>query len=134
MKTIILILWLIVCLGVGYWLFSKKTFRVLAVIVFVILFVSGGSIIDVSVMSNKLKNQLDEVTSVCGDTYIKTKGDTIYVLVNNKWLDLSKIDIIGPIMTDKITIRYDGEEVYIGESGVVNTVRVLESFGFIKKE
>ena len=37
-------------------------------------------------------------------------------------------------MTDELTITYDGEEIYLGESGVVNTIKVMESVGLLEKE
>lgn len=127
--VVIAIIAVILCIKVA----KKLIGRILIVAVAICLFMGGGSIINLNCLANEAKDKVQQVVSVVGDSYIKTDGSKILILINGDWYDVSKISIVGSIATDN-TIRYEGKEIYVGDSGVVGTVKMLEKLGIINNE
>ena len=67
------------------------------------------------------------------DSYIKSKGNKIYVRVNDEWLDLDKVSILGTFTKDCV-IEYDGREIKLSESGLKSTIKTLEYVGLLKNK
>lgn len=138
MHTFILILLLFLCF-IGFCLvaskFKLKRYGMLALAVICgVVFLLGAEIINLTILPDEIKEKVDEVASICGDTYIQVDGNNIEVLINDKWVNLDDISIIGGVLTDEITIEYEGKRIYLGQSGVVNTIKALESVGLIKSK
>lgn len=121
------------CYIAGKFKFKKYGMFALAVICGVV-FLLGVEVLNLTVVSDEVKEKVDQVADICGDTYIRVDGNKVEVLLNDKWVDLDKISIIGGILGDEITLRYEDKEIYLGQSGIVNTIKALESVGLIKSE
>jgi hypothetical protein len=138
MRILLILLWLVFCvaviLGIIYKFSLKKYGKIGMLCVCLVLFLFGANFINLNVVSSSIQEKVNQVTDVCGDTYIRTHGSEVQILVNGDWLNLSDISVLGDLMTDELTITYDGEEIYLGESGVVNTIKVMESVGLLEKK
>lgn len=97
----------------------------------VLVWLLGGELINLNTLPYETRVKLKKVVATCGDTYVKRNGNDIYIKINDKWLNLNKISIIGGVLTDDLYIEYEGKNIYLGHSGVVNTIRALESVGLI---
>ena len=93
----------------------------------------GGSIINLNCLANEAKDKVQQVVSVVGDSYIKTEGSKIFINIDNTWYDVSKVSVVGDIV-NSCTLKYDDKEIYVGNSGVVSTVKTLEKLGIVNKE
>lgn len=135
MKTPWVIVWFLVVLVL--FIFIKRKFRLhrygLIGLGFlaIILWVGGGTLINSNTIPPETQEKIDEITAVYGDTYIKTKGSDIYIKINDEWLNLSDINVVGSVLTDDLSIEYEGKEIYLGHSGVVNVIKTLEALGLI---
>lgn len=136
MRTALVIIWFIILTVL--FVYVKKRFRlgmygVIGLsIVAIVLWLGGSAFIDLNTIPSEVQEKVDQIVSVYGDTYIKTEGNDIYINVNNEWLNLSEIKLIGGLLTDDIYIEYEGREIYLGHSGVVNVFKTLESMGLIE--
>lgn len=137
MKNIILIIFLVVLVTLGIWVCRRFRLSFYGMIgIFVVcmcLWLVIGSVISVNILPKGLKNKIDKVQEVCGDTYVRSDGSTVYLLINNKWVDINDIQLVGDFMED-LYIEYGGEKIYVGHSGLYNTLKVLESVGLISCE
>lgn len=138
MRIFLLILLLFLCF-IGFCLiiqkFKLKRYGTLALAVLCgVVFLLGAEVINLSVLPSEIQKKVNEVASICGDTYIQVDGNKIEVLINNQWVNLEDISIIGGVLTDELIIEYDGKEIYLGQSGVVNTIKALESVGLIENK
>lgn len=137
MRVTYIVLLLVACVIVHFVICRRSKLKtdgkiwLLCVLLCVFLF--GSSLINVSVLPKSQQDKLKEVVETCGSTYIKTEGSTIYVRINDSWLNLSKIKVIGTF-TDEYSIEYDGKVINLGKSGVVSTIEVLQEVGLIKSE
>lgn len=113
----------------------KKTIsRVIVIVLALFIFTGGGSIINLNCLSAEVEQKVQQVVDTVGDSYIKTQGNKVMVKIDNAWYDVSKLSVIGDIATKDITLRYDGKEIYVGQSGVVNAIKTLERVGLLKSE
>lgn len=137
MRTLFLCIWLVVlvilCMYIWRrWNGGKRSTKILGVgLVFLILWLCGSSLISVNTLSADVQKKIDKVVELYGDAYIQTDGSEIFLRVNEEWVNLRDISIIGGILADDLYIEYDGREIYLGHSGVVNVIKTLESFGLI---
>ena len=113
---------------------AKKAVKLVIVLALVGVFLFGSNIIDLNTLAPEVQAKVDAVVETVGDSFIKTKGDAVLIKVDEEWYDLSKIAIIGDLATDSVVLEYDGEELYVGETGLVNVLRVLESVGLVQSE
>lgn len=127
--VLIAVLAVILCIKVA----KKLVGRVIVVIVAICVFMGGGSIINLNCLANEAKDKVQQVVSVVGDSYIKTEGNKIFINIDNTWYDVSRVSVVGDIV-NSCTLKYDGKEIYVGNSGVFNTVKTLEKLGIINKE
>lgn len=137
MRVLILAVLFLVCLVLWYWLGRGKSiyFKVLLGGVIILLWVVVGRYISSVFVYKSVEDKVNKVIEACGDTYIRLNGDTVYVLIDEEWVDINSISVIGDIaeaLTEDIYIEYDGHSVYVGHSGVVNTLRVLQDLGMIE--
>lgn len=130
---ILLIVCIIMCVGVGVFANINKYCKFVLCIVIVGIFLLGSSIINLNSLSSKDQKKLNKVIETCGDSYIKSKGNKIYVRVNDGWLDLDKVSILGTFTKDCV-IEYDGREIKLSESGLKSTIKTLEYVGLLKNK
>lgn len=137
MRLALLILLFIVCISIFYSVSVRNKLRafgkVWLFIVLFILFCIGGTLVNSCVLTREENKKVQEIAEICGDTYVKVEGDIIYVNIEGDWLNSSKIKVVGSLTKD-CTIEYDGKVVYLGHSGVVSALQVLEDAGFLKSE
>ena len=138
MRILLLILLLFLCIA-GFFIISirfhlRKYGMVGITIVFICIFLLGSEIINVSILQKETKEKVEEIVDIYGDTYIQVKNNNVEVLINNQWVDLEDIKLIGGLLTDEIVLEYDGKEIYLGETGIVNTIKALNAVGLIESE
>lgn len=113
-----------------------KTFKVLTLIIMVCLFFFGGEVINLNHLPAETLEKVNEAKAklydTFGDLYIKTEGNSVYVDINGDWVNVDNIAIVGDFTRDNV-INYDGKDIYLGHSGVYNTIKVLEDVGLLKK-
>lgn len=100
------------------------------------LFFFGGNIINLNFMPSETMAKVEKVKEVLSDNYgdyVKTEGNSVYVCINDNWVNLDEVEIVGNFSKDNI-ITYDGEEIYLGHSGVYNVIKVLGDVGLLKGE
>lgn len=138
MQTFLLILLLFLCFIAFCYVagrFKLKKYGMLALAVLCgVVFLIGASIINITVLSDEVKEKVEKVAETCGDTYVRVDGNNVEVLLNEKWVNLKDISVIGGVLGNEITLQYEGKEIYLGQSGVVNTIKALEAVGLIKSE
>lgn len=108
----------------------KAFFNFIFVCILLGAFLLGGNIINLNVLSDEDQAKIDQVVSLVGDSYIKVDSGSIYIKVQDEWMDLNEIKVVGEFTKD-ITIEYDGQEIYLGHSGVYNTIKVLQDVGLL---
>lgn len=137
MRLSLVILLFIVCICIFCFLNAYKTIsgfgKVWLFIVLFICFCIGGTTINSCVLSKEENDKINQIVETYGDTYVKVEGDIIYVKINDEWLNLSKVKVVGSLTKDCI-IEYEGHSIYLGHSGAVSTLRVLEESGFLGSE
>lgn len=125
---------LVVCIlvfAVIYKLF-KKSFKTIAYgFLLLFVFVFGAKVIDLNTLDTEIQQKVQQVSEVVGTTYIKTSGNDVLVKLNGEWVNLSKVSILRELSQD-IVLEYDGEEIYVGHSGLYNTIKEMENLGLIK--
>lgn len=135
MKEAILIAWVLIIIAVviilAKFIIKKLAVKVAVVGVAICLLFGGVGVINVSILPTETKDKLQQVVDVVGESYIKTKGNDVYIKIDNGWYDVSEMSVVGSMATDSITIRYQGEEIEIGQSGVVNVIKTLEKVGLL---
>lgn len=138
MQTFLLILLLFLCFIAFCYVagrFKLKKYGMLALAVLCgVVFLIGASIINITVLSDDVKEKVEKVAETCGDTYVRVDGNNVEVLLNEKWVNLEDISVIGGVLGNEITLQYEGKEIYLGQSGMVNTIKALEAVGLIKSE
>ena len=135
MKEVMLIVWALIIIAVAIilakFIIKKLVFKVVVIGVALCLLLGGIGVINVSVLPTETKGKIQQVVDVVGESYIKTKGNDVYIKIDNEWYDVSEMSVVGSMATDSITIRYQGEEIEIGQSGVVNVIKTLEKVGLL---
>lgn len=138
MRTFLLILLLFLCI-IGFVItsskFRLKKYGMLGIATICIgIFLLGSEIINTSILPEETRKRVEQVTEICGDTYIQVNGNNVEVLINDQWVNLEDISLIGGLLTDEIILEYDGKEIYLGETGIINTIKALEAVGLIKSK
>lgn len=113
---------------------AKKVIKVGLVIAIVCVFLFGTNIISLNTVAPEIQEKVDAVVESVGDSFIKTEGNSVLIKVGDEWYDVSKIAIVGDLSTDSVVIKYDGKELYVGETGFMNVLRVLEDVGLVQSE
>ena len=131
---LLLLVLILVVIGVVVNLVKKRDYLFNSVFVsisFMVLF-AGGKIVDLNTLSDVQREQIQQVVDRVGDagSYITVDSGRIYVLVNGEWLDVNNIQGVKRLASD-IVLVYDGEEIYLGHSGVYNAIQVLKDVGLI---
>lgn len=108
---------------------SVKTFTY--GILILVVFIFGSKIIELNTLEYEVQQKVQQVSDVVGTTYIKTSGSDVLVKINEEWVNLSKVSILRELSQD-IVLEYDGEEIYVGHSGLYNTIKEMENLGLIK--
>lgn len=132
-----IILFLAVCF-IWRWLKRSNLFKIVGIGAVVLLFFVGGSIINVSALPGDILSKLNEAKAKLSEMglqeemYVKADGGSVYVEVGDNWYNLDDVAIIGDF-TKTNTINYNGQDIYLGNSGVYNTIKVLQDVGLLKK-
>lgn len=96
----------------------------------VFVFYFGSQIINLNSLSRSVLDKLNIVKEQVGDTYIRVDGGDVLINIRDNWVNLNEIAIVGEFTKD-VKINYEGEEIYLGHSGVYNTIKVLNDLGLI---
>ena len=129
--------WGIVCVIVAVIVLlkvAKKALKYILLVGIIGAFLIGANIIELNTLPPEVQSKIDAVVETVGDSMIRTEGNSVLVKVDDEWYDVSKIAIIGDLATDSVVINYDGKELYVGETGLMNVLRVLEDVGLIQSE
>ncbi len=118
------------CILLGIWRHRKTVVKLVVAVACVFVFYFGSQVISLNHLTSEVQKKLELVREQVGDTYIRVDGSKIYVNVGDKWLNLNEIAIVGEFTKD-IKIDYEGEEIYLGHSGVYNTLKVLNDLGLL---
>lgn len=130
-------IWLVICVILAIIILfkvAKKAIKIVLVLAIIAVFLLGSNIISLNTLSPEIQAKVDAVVDTVGDSAIKTKGNSVLINVNDEWYDLSKIAVIGDISTESVVLEYEGEEIYVGETGLINVIRVLESVGLVDSD
>jgi hypothetical protein len=130
-------IWLIVCAIIAVVILfkvAKKAIKLVAILAIVAMFVGGSNIIDLNTLAPEIQAKVDAVVDTIGESAIRTDGNSVLIKVGDSWYDVSKIAVIGDLATESVVLKYDGQEIYVGETGLMNVLRVLESIGLIHSE
>lgn len=111
----------------------KGTVKTIAIICVVLFVFGGGEYINTAFISSKQQEAVDKVVEKVGGDYIDVDGGKVLVKINDNWVNVNDIKIVGDFTKD-VTIEYDGQEIPIGHSGVYNTIKVLKDMGMVKSK
>lgn len=125
---VVFLLLIVIVVGVCIYKFKLKMYGILGVvIVSMLIWVYGSNLICVNTLDSKTQEKVDEIISVCGDSTIKRSGARVLLRVNKDWVDVNEIEVSSPMY-----IKVNGVEVYVGNNGLVEAIRLLEKAGLIK--
>ena len=125
---VVFLLLIVIVAGVCIYKFKLKMYGILGVvIVSMLIWVYGSNLICVNTLDSKTQEKVDEIISVCGDSTIKRSGARVLLKVNKDWVDVNEIEVSSPMY-----IKVSGVEVYVGNNGLVEAIRLLEKAGLIK--
>ena len=125
---VVFLLLIVIVVGVCIYKFKLKMYGILGVvIVSMLIWVYGSNLICVNTLDSKTQEKVDEIISVCGDSTIKRSGTRVLLKVNKDWVDVNEIEVSNPMY-----IKVNGVEVYVGNNGLVEAIRLLEKAGLIK--
>lgn len=129
-------IWLVICAIIAMlilWKVRKLFFKIILVALIVVVFLCGTKVINLNTISAEVQEKVQTVADMVGGTSIKTEGGSVLVKVEDTWYDVSKLSVVGDFTKD-ITLKYDGEIIYVGHSGITNVLKALESVGLLKSE
>lgn len=95
------------------------------------LWITVGYLININTIPTDLKSKLEKAEEICGSDYIRQDGNTLYLNVNETWVDLANIEILGDFSKD-LYLEYNDVKVYVGHSGLYNTLKTLSSLGILE--
>lgn len=98
-----------------------------------VLWLVCGSLINLNTLPKDVKQKLETVENVCGTAYIRQDGNSIEIKVNDSWINLDDVSFIGDL-SKNIYLEYDGNKIFVGHSGIYNTIKTLKSVGLIEFE
>lgn len=125
---VVFLLLIVIVAGVCIYKFKLKMYGILGVvIVSMLIWVYGSNLICVNTLDSKTQEKVDEIISVCGDSTIKRSGARVLLKVNKDWVDVNEIEVSSPMY-----IKVSGVDVYVGNNGLVEAIRLLEKAGLIK--
>lgn len=132
MRLLYLSILLITCI-LGYILLCKFKLQTLLskvffFIAFIFCFFVIGSIINVNTLSPEVQEMVDFVVEECGDSYVTVKGSSVYLKVNDRWLDVENIEISNSF-SKNYTITYDDEEIVLNSPGIRKTLKYMYEVG-----
>ena len=90
-----------------------------------------GCLINLNTLPKNIREKLDAVEEVCGNAYIRQDGNSILIKINDSWVDLDKVSLVGDFAKD-IYLEYEGNRIFVGHSGIYNTLKTLKSVGLIE--
>lgn len=129
-------IWLLLTLGIVLGIitvflclkiFRSGLSRLVIVLMAVCMFLGGGEVINLNTLSPDIEKKVQMVSDIVGDSYIKSERGDIYICIDDVWYDISKLTILGK-RVGTITLEYEGKEIYVGDSGIVSTLKILEKF------
>lgn len=135
-KTILFILLALLLAGIVIFLCKKVikgiVMKVIVIILAVILFTGGGAVINLNSISAEAQTKIQQVTDIVGSSSIKTEGNKVLIKIDNDWYDVSKLSILGVDVSGDITLKYEGTEIKVCQSGVTNAIEILKEAGFLQ--
>lgn len=125
---VVFLLLIVIVAGVCIYKFKLKMYGILGVVILsMLIWVYGSNLICVNTLDSKTQEKVDEIISVCGDSTIKRSGARVLLKVNKDWVDVNEIEVSSPMY-----IKVSGVDVYVGNNGLVEAIRLLEKACLIK--
>lgn len=125
---VVFLLLIVIVAGMCIYKFKLKMYGILGVVILsMLIWVYGSNLICVNTLDSKTQEKVDEIISVCGDSTIKRSGARVLLKVNKDWVDVNEIEVSSPMY-----IKVSGVDVYVGNNGLVEAIRLLEKAGLIK--
>lgn len=123
---------LVILLVVKCFLRVSKLLFFAIVLIVLVCGVGGVKLVNLNMLSDNTEEIINRVISEVGSNeYVRvTDLDEVQVFVEGEWLNVKDVSIVG-IFTKDIEIVYEGKVIKVGESGVVNTLRVLNKIGIL---
>lgn len=115
---------------IALFLVSKKVIKIILGLIAVVALASSLGILVIGKDTATINvNKLSEYISQVGDAApeVRMKGSEPEINLNGKWVPFSEVAVVGPVTSKKITLKYDGQEFPIMDSGVTNAFRVWDS-------
>lgn len=134
-RTLYMALLLVGCLLVGFglvkFLIKKAIFKILIVVILIGAFALGSNLINLNTLAPDIEAKVAEAKESLGASSIRVDGNKVLVKINDEWYDVGKLNIVGKLATEDVVLDYEGKQIYVGHSGVVNTLKVLQDAGLI---
>lgn len=105
--------------------------KAIIIVCIVAVYFTIGIVINLNTISPNVEKAIQEIKEQYGDSEVKVKGSSIYVNINNKWVNVEEIIIVGDFARDS-TVKYDFKEIYLNSPGIRNTIEVLKNLGIVK--
>lgn len=105
--------------------------KAIIIVCIVAVYFTIGIVINLNTISPNVEKAIQEIKEQYGDSEVKVKGSSIYVNINNKWVNVEEIVIVGDFARDS-TVKYDSKEIYLNSPGIRNTIEVLKNLGIVK--
>lgn len=62
---------------------------------------------------------------------VRVSGEDVYLHIKDEWVNAEDVKIFSWKAMEPIYLDYDGQRVYIGDSGLVNVVKFLYKIGVV---
>lgn len=135
MREILLLFLLILIIATGYIVYRRYRLGFYGVFLLccvgMVVWLLCGSLINLNTLPKDVREKLDAVEEVCGNAYIRQDGNSILIKLNNVWVDLDKVSLVGDFAKD-VYLEYEGNRIFVGHSGIYNTLKTLKSVGLIE--
>lgn len=121
---------------IAMWLLLRKVKKLairILVIVLAVFLGTGGAVTIKHYVDEGLEKvaSYKEAVSSLGSDYVKLDGTKLYVNINGTWCDVAKLKYTEINLYD-VSINYDGKDIKLTDSGIVNALKVLIDLGIIK--
>lgn len=137
MRELLLLALLVLLLTAGYVLYRRYRLKFYGIVMLccigLVIWVVCGSLINLNTLPKDVRAKLEAVEEACGSAYVRQDGNAILLKVNGKWVDLDKVSFVGNFAED-LYLEYEGNRIFVGHSGIYNTIKTLKSVGLIEFE
>lgn len=85
--------------------------------------------------SDFVKNKVSVIQEGLKDfssDFVRTKGGKAFIKLDGEWVNVEDIKIASWRAFEPMYLEYDGQEIYIGNSGLVNIIKFLSEAGLVE--